>query len=98
MSEAINVRLGNVGREGLRIPGKGNVERVVFVQAGLVSAILFYAKNVHWDETTTSSHHAKADTSRSNGRTRSSRRQPAGPAFIVASMPIYSATGTPSTS
>ena len=36
--------LGNVGREGLRVLGKGSVERVVFVQDGLVSAILFYAQ------------------------------------------------------
>ena len=29
---------------GIRVLGKGNVERVVFVQDGLVSAILFYAQ------------------------------------------------------
>ena len=44
ISEAIGLTLGNVGREGLRVLGKGNVERVVFVQDGLVSAILFYAQ------------------------------------------------------
>lgn len=43
VSEAIRVRLGDVGRDGIRVLGKGDVERVVFVQDGLVSAILFYA-------------------------------------------------------
>ncbi len=37
--------LGDVGREGVRVLGKGSVERVVFVQDGLVSAILFYAQD-----------------------------------------------------
>ena len=44
VSEAIRLRLGDVGRQGIRVLGKGNVERVVFVQDGLVSAILFYAQ------------------------------------------------------
>ena len=44
VSEAISLNLGNVGRQGLRVLGKGAVERVVFVQDGLVSAILFYAQ------------------------------------------------------
>ena len=44
MSEAINVKLVNVGREGIRVLGKGGVERVVFVQDSLVAAILFYAQ------------------------------------------------------
>ena len=43
VSEAIALRLGDVNREGIRVLGKGGVERVVFVQEGLVSAILFYA-------------------------------------------------------
>jgi len=33
-----------VGREGIRALGKGNVERVVFGQDGLVSAILFHVQ------------------------------------------------------
>ena len=44
VSEAVKVRLGDVGRDGIRVLGKGNVERVVFIQDGLVSAILFYAQ------------------------------------------------------
>ena len=44
ISEAIAVRLANVSREGIRVLGKGSVERVVFVQEGLVAAILFYAQ------------------------------------------------------
>ena len=44
MSEAIRLRLEDVGRHGVRVLGKGSVERVVFVQDGLVSAILFYAQ------------------------------------------------------
>ena len=44
VSEAINVKLVDVGREGIRVLGKGYVERVVFVQDSLVAAILFYAQ------------------------------------------------------
>ena len=44
VSEAIRIKLGDVGREGIRILGKGNAERVVYIQDGLVSAILFYAQ------------------------------------------------------
>ncbi len=44
VSEAIRLRLEDVGREGIRVLGKGSVERVVFVQDGLISAILFYAQ------------------------------------------------------
>ena len=44
VSEAIALTLGDVGRDGIRVLGKGNVERVVFVQDGLVKAILFYAQ------------------------------------------------------
>lgn len=43
MSEAIRLKLGDVGRDGIRVLGKGNRERVVFIQEGLVAAILFYA-------------------------------------------------------
>jgi len=43
VSEAVNIKLADVGRDGIRILGKGGVERVVFVHDGLVSAILFYA-------------------------------------------------------
>ena len=41
VSEAISVKLVDVGREGVRVLGKGGVERVVFVQDALVAAILF---------------------------------------------------------
>ena len=44
VSEAIRLQLEDVGRKGIRLLGKGGVERVVFVQDGLVSAILFYAQ------------------------------------------------------
>ena len=44
VSEAIRLRLEDVGREGIRVLGKGSIERVVFVQDGLVSAILFHAQ------------------------------------------------------
>ena len=44
MSEAIKVKLVNVGREGVRVLDNGSVERGVFVQDALVAAILFYAQ------------------------------------------------------
>lgn len=44
VSEATKIKLGDVSRDGIRVVGKGNVERVGFVQDGLVSAILFYAQ------------------------------------------------------
>ncbi len=44
MSEAVNVKLVDVSRDGIRVLGKGSVERVVFVQDALVAAILFYAQ------------------------------------------------------
>ena len=43
-SEALALRLSDVGRDGLRVLGKGSVEWVVFIQHGLVSAILFFAQ------------------------------------------------------
>ena len=46
VSEAIAIRLGDVNREGIRVLGKGNTERVVFVQDSLVSAILFHAQEL----------------------------------------------------
>ena len=45
VSEAIQIRLQDVARDGIRVLGKGNAERVVFVQDGLVSALLFYAQS-----------------------------------------------------
>ena len=44
VSEATKIKLGDVSRDGIRVLGKGKVERVVFVQDGLVSAIRFYAQ------------------------------------------------------
>jgi integrase/recombinase XerD len=44
VSEAIRIRLGDVSRDGIRVTGKGNTERVVFVQEGLVAVVLFYAQ------------------------------------------------------
>ena len=44
VGEATHVRLGDVGRDGIRVRGKGRVERVVFVQDRLVTSILFYAQ------------------------------------------------------
>ena len=44
VSEAVNVKLVDVSRDGIRVLGKGGVERVVFVQDALVAAILFYAQ------------------------------------------------------
>ena len=49
VSEAIALRLGDVGRTGIRVFGKGSVERVVFIQDGLASAILFYAQEAGLD-------------------------------------------------
>ena len=45
VSEAISIKLRDVGRDGIRVLGKGGVERVVFVQEGLLSSILFYAQD-----------------------------------------------------
>ena len=44
VSEAVALVIENVGRDGMRVLGKGNVERVVYIQHGLVSAILFHAQ------------------------------------------------------
>ena len=44
VSEAIAIKLGEVGRNGIRLLGKGSVERVVYIQDGLSSAILFCAQ------------------------------------------------------
>jgi integrase/recombinase XerD len=49
ISEALTLRLEAVGREGIRVLGKGAIERVVFVQDGLVSSILFYAQERKMD-------------------------------------------------
>ena len=46
VSEAVSLTLGTVGRDGIRVLGKGNVERVVYIHEGLVSAILFYAQEL----------------------------------------------------
>ena len=45
VSEAVRLRLEAVGREGIRVLGKGGTERVVFVQDILVAATLFYAQD-----------------------------------------------------
>ena len=45
VSEAIKVRPADVSRDGIRVLGKGGVERVIFVQDGLVTAVLFYARD-----------------------------------------------------
>ena len=47
VSEAIAITLADVGRDGIRVLGKGNKERVVFVNDGLVTAILFYAQGMN---------------------------------------------------
>ena len=44
VSEAVALVPENVGRDGMRVLGKGNVERVVYIQHSLVSAILFHAQ------------------------------------------------------
>ena len=46
VSEATRLRLGDVSRDGIRVLGKGNVERVVFIQDRLVSEILLYAQEL----------------------------------------------------
>jgi len=38
-----------VSRDGIRVLGKGGVERVVFIQDGLVSAILFFGQERRLD-------------------------------------------------
>ena len=46
VSEASSLRLGDVSRDGIRVLGKGGVERVVFIQDSLVSEILFYGQEL----------------------------------------------------
>ncbi len=46
VSEAIRLRLGDVSRDGIRVLGKGSVERVVFIQDSLVSEMLLYAQEL----------------------------------------------------
>ena len=49
ISEAIPITLADIGRNGIRVLGKGGKERVIFVQDSLVSAILFYAQEQGFD-------------------------------------------------
>ncbi len=49
VSEAIRITLADVSRDGIRVLGKGGVERVIFVQDGLVTAVLFYARDTGLD-------------------------------------------------
>ena len=51
VSEAISLRLADLGRDGIRVLGKGNVERVVFIQESLVSTILFFAQELSLERT-----------------------------------------------
>jgi len=44
VSEAIAINLGDISRAGIRVLGKGNVERVIFVQDSPVSSVLLYAQ------------------------------------------------------
>ncbi len=44
VSEAIRIELGDVSRNGIRVLGKGSMERVVFVQDSLVSSMLLYSQ------------------------------------------------------
>ena len=46
VSEAISLRLADVGRDGIRVLGKGYIERVVFIQDRLVTTALFYAQEL----------------------------------------------------
>ena len=46
VSEAIALRLRDVSRDGIRVLGKGSVERVVFIQDTLVNEILFCAQEL----------------------------------------------------
>ena len=46
VSEAISLRLGDVSRQGIRVLGKGSVERIVYLQDGLIGGILFYAQEM----------------------------------------------------
>jgi integrase len=43
ISEAVKLRLEDVSRDGMRVLGKGNKERVVFVQQDLISTVLFHS-------------------------------------------------------
>jgi len=44
VSEAIAIKLADVIRGGIRILGKGEIERVVFIQDGLVASILLWSQ------------------------------------------------------
>ena len=46
VSEATSLRLGDVSRDGIRVLGKGRVEKVVFIQDNLVNEILLYAQDL----------------------------------------------------
>ena len=43
VSEAISLRLGDVSRQGIRVLGKGSIQRVAYLQDCLIGGILFYA-------------------------------------------------------
>ena len=78
VSEAVKIRLVDVGRDGIRVVGKGAVERVVFVQNMLVASILFYAQETQLNRMTTCLSRGKVVISPSSGPIRSSRRPPDG--------------------
>lgn len=46
ISEAISLRLADIGRDGIRVLGKGKVERVVYIQDNLLTAILFHTQEL----------------------------------------------------
>ena len=98
VSEAICVKLGDVGRDGIRVLGKGSVERVVFVQESPVTEILFYAQEraLGRDEHLISSR--KGGHITKQRETRSSRRPRGMPISSVTSMRTRSDMATPSTS
>ena len=44
VSEAIALRLGDVGRDSIRVLGKGQKDRVIYIQDSLVASILLWAQ------------------------------------------------------
>ena len=89
VSEAIRITLADVSTDGIRVLGKGGVERVIFVQGGLVTAILFYARDRDLER------NDFLFPSRKGGHI---TKQRAGQGFSETCIPICFGMGTPSIS
>jgi len=98
VAEAIRIQLAGLSRVGIRVLEKGSVERVVFVQPSLVTAILVYAQEDRLQRDDYLCLRVGAAASPNSELIRSLKKLPLGAAYSGTCMPISFATATPSTS